>query len=54
MICIIGSHLQLVKNYLQQNKANKANLLSLPRGALVVVKAESLHSESKAVKSIAD
>ena len=51
MISINGSHLHLVKTFLQQNKANKANLLSLP---LVVVKAESRHSESKAIMSIVD
>ena len=35
MNSIIGSHLQLVKNFLQQNKANTVDLLSLPPGALV-------------------
>ena len=37
MLSIIGWYLQLVQNFLQQNKANKVNLLSLPPGALVVV-----------------
>ena len=56
MISIIGSYLQLVENFLQQNKAIKVNLLSLPPGALAVVIvqifAESRHSESKAVMCI--
>ena len=37
MISVIGSYLQLVQNFLQQNKTNKVNLLSLPPGALVAV-----------------
>ena len=52
MISIIGSHLQLVRNFLQQNKTNKVNLLSLPPGALIVVFVQI--SESKAVMCIVD
>ena len=37
MISFIGSHLQLVQNFLQQDKPKKVNLLSLPPGVLVVV-----------------
>ena len=37
MISYSGQHLQLVQYYLQQDKGNKVNLLSLPPGELPVV-----------------
>ena len=45
----IGSYLELVQNFLWQNKANIKSLLSLPPGAMASVIVSNLQSRNHAI-----